>query len=191
MVHVFASLEHILTGYFISLLLGFVTGIYFFTGAGKIIITVFDWLRSIPAIALFPVFIYTVGNGWEAKSLIIFWTSFPVFSLGVYSALHGVDRDVREAALLDGCTILQALYRIAIPASFPAIIIAARSAFGSALIGTTAAEMLGSSKGLGYFIMASSQTFKFADMFYGIFLLGMIGVILNYTYTKLYERMEN
>jgi len=182
--HIAASAVHFLLGFSSAVVAGFPFGVLLFLGRLKPLVWLFDFLRAIPAIALFPVFIYALGIGTAAKAAIIFWTSFPVFALGVYSAISAVDSDVTDAAQIDGLAYAPAVFIVSIPAAWDEIIIAARAAVGSAMISIVAAEMLGSSAGLGFFIMSSSQVFNFRAVTLGIITLGLVGLALNILLSK-------
>ena len=55
------------------------------------------------------------------------------------------------------------------------------STFGRrGIIVAVVAEMITGNSGIGYFILDMQRTFRIAEMFAGIFTLGLLGYLINY-----------
>ena len=75
-----------------------------------------------------------------------------------------------------GASQTDIFYRIVVPSAWPYVVTGLRIALGFAFMGVVAAEMIAADEGVGFMIMQSRNMFLPAQMFAGIFLLGMIGV---------------
>ncbi len=56
------------------------------------------------------------------------------------------------------------------------------------LLVLVAAEMVGASSGLGYFVLNAEQRFAIPDMFAGILALTILGLIVNYVFVAFEKR---
>jgi ABC-type nitrate/sulfonate/bicarbonate transport system permease component len=74
---------------------------------------------------------------------------------------------------------LETLWKIALPNSQPDILAGMRIGLTVSLILTVIGEMLTSEAGLGYHILVAARSFRSADLFAGVILLGLIGLVSN------------
>ena len=82
--------------------------------------TVLQMLRTIPFIALVPIFIVWFGIGETAKvALIALATTFPVY-LNLYNGIRGVDPKLIEAAQSFGLRGWDLIWHVALPGAAPA-----------------------------------------------------------------------
>jgi ABC-type nitrate/sulfonate/bicarbonate transport system permease component len=68
---------------------------------------------------------------------------------------------------------------VMLPAASPQIFAGLRTALSLALILMVISEMVASTNGIGYFVLQSQRTFAIPEMWSGIFLLGILGYVLN------------
>jgi NitT/TauT family transport system permease protein len=66
-----------------------------------------------------------------------------------------------------------------LPAATPQIMAGLRTSLPISLIVTILAEMVGSSNGIGHYILRMQRTFDIPEMYAGIFMLGIVGYFLN------------
>jgi ABC-type nitrate/sulfonate/bicarbonate transport system permease component len=71
------------------------------------------------------------------------------------------------------------LFRIILPAASPQIIAGMRTALSIGITVIVFSEMVGSSNGIGYQILAAQRSFAVPDMWAGMILLGILGYLLN------------
>jgi NitT/TauT family transport system permease protein len=67
---------------------------------------------------------------------------------------------------------------VILPASVPFILTGARLGTGRALVGVVVAEFLASNGGIGFYISLNGSLLQSARVYFGIVLLGIIGVAL-------------
>lgn len=81
------------------------------------------------------------------------------------------------------------LYRhVIIPASLPEVLASVRISIGIAIAALYLAETTGVNSGLGYFLLSARRQFSFEDLFAGIMVMGLLGLLL-YGLLDLLERV--
>jgi len=180
--HISVTLAEIVMGYslgaVIGLSLGFILGRSQFLSAA--LQPYIIGLYSIPKIALAPVFIVWLGLGIASKVAVVFVASFFLVFFNTYSGLISINEELVRLARLMGASWPQTVARVILPAAAPQIFLGLRTAVPYAVIGAVIGEYIGSSEGLGYFILYASQTYDAAALFAGIIILVAIVFIANF-----------
>ena len=180
--HISVTLAEITMGYalgaVIGLSLGFILGRSQFLSAA--LQPYIIGLYSIPKIALAPVFIVWLGLGIASKVAVVFVASFFLVFFNTYSGLISINEELVRLARLMGASWPQTATRVILPAAAPQIFLGLRTAVPYAVIGAVIGEYIGSSEGLGYFILYASQTYDAAALFAGIIILVAIVFIVNF-----------
>lgn len=179
--HAATSLETITLGFTLATAIGFSLGVLIVQvpASRAVIMPVVDAVRPVAALTLFPLLILLLGIGTWSKVFVIFWTAWPAVLLNTAHGLDKVDADVRSAAQIDGAGRLALFRYIELPLAFPMIMTGLRIGLSGGWISLVSAEMLGSSSGLGYSILAYSQTFRFPQMYAVIITIAFIGLAMN------------
>lgn len=140
--------------------------------------------RQTSALALYPVFILLMGLGETSKVFVIFWAAvFPIL-LSTISGVQQVDKRLVEMAHLFGANSLQVFSRVLLPASVPAIFVGLRLSATTSLLMLVAAEMIGAHQGLGFRLINAQYNFQIPLMFGVIFLLAILGLMVNTALVK-------
>jgi NitT/TauT family transport system permease protein len=180
--HISVTLAEITMGYalgaVIGLSLGFILGRSQFLSAA--LQPYIIGLYSIPKIALAPVFIVWLGLGIASKVAVVFVASFFLVFFNTYSGLISINEELVRLARLMGASWPQTVTRVILPAAAPQIFLGLRTAVPYAVIGAVIGEYIGSSEGLGYFILYASQTYDAAALFAGIIILVAIVFLANF-----------
>jgi ABC-type nitrate/sulfonate/bicarbonate transport system permease component len=71
-----------------------------------------------------------------------------------------------------------------LPAALPSILTGLRLSIGIAIMVVVVAEMIAGNNGIGYYILDMQRVFQVAEMFGGIFTLGLLGYIINYLFLQ-------
>lgn len=133
---------------------------------------------STPLIALTPLFILYFGLGIGSKVAVVFLVAlFPV-ALNTATGLEGVDQFLDEMLRSLGASKFQRFKKLIWPSSIPQIAGGIRLAIGRGVTAVVAAELLGSTGGMGYNILSASQTFNIARLFADVIVLAIIGGLL-------------
>jgi NitT/TauT family transport system permease protein len=145
--------------------------------------------RNTSVLALFPVFILVFGLGELSKSAIVFWGCIWPSLLNTISGVKGVDPLLIKSARSMGISVLKLFQKVILPAALPEIMTGIRLSAGVAIIILVAAEMLGATRGLGYFIFYAQQKYAIPDMYAGIVTISILGVLINFLLVKLENRI--
>ena len=110
-------------------------------------------LRTLPHLALVPLFILWFGVGELPKVLLVaLGVLFPMY-LNVHSGVRGVDPKLLEAATVSGFTRAERLRHVVLPGAMPSTLTGLRLALGVAWLSIVVAETVSADSGLGYMIM--------------------------------------
>lgn len=184
-----ASGVEILYGFLVSLVVGIAVGVAI--GTNKLIEAAFEpfisLMYSMPRIALAPLFVIWFGVGIESKIAVIFLSAvFPII-LNTAAGLRSVDHELVGMSRLFGANKWYVVTRIMLPSSIPAIVAGIRLAIGNALLGMVVAELIASTRGIGFLIENASSNFQTNLLFVGIFTIAVVALILM-SAVKLVER---
>jgi NitT/TauT family transport system permease protein len=138
-----------------------------------------QFLRTIPPIALIPLVILAMGLGEPPKYTIIFIAAFLVMVVTIYQGVKEVDKTLIRAAYTFGATDKDLFLDIVIPASFPYILVGARLGMAASLTTLIAAELTGTTFGLGARIQGAQQFMDTSIVLLGIITIGIIGFVLD------------
>lgn len=137
-----------------------------------------EFFRAIPPPVLIPVFVAFLGVTDSMKIVVIaFGAIWPVL-LNTIEGIRSTDSVMSETARSFSLTPAQRLFGLLLPAASPRIMTGVRQTLSVALIMMVISELFYSSAGLGYQIKYFQQTFLIAEMWSGIVLLGLIGVLI-------------
>jgi sulfonate transport system permease protein len=108
--------------------------------------------RTIPVVALAPLFIVWFGIGETPKiALIAFATLFPVY-LNLYNGIRGVDVRLLDAARSFGLSRAEQIFHVILPGALPSLLVGLRYSLSIAIILLVIAEQINASSGLGFLI---------------------------------------
>ena len=159
------SLTRALVGGSVGIVLGLVLGTI--AGLSKLGEELFDallqMLRTVPFLALVPLFIVWFGIGEAPKLLLIaLATMFPMY-LNTYAGVRNVDRKVIEAMRSFGLSGRRLIVEVVLPLALPQIFTGLRFALGVSVLVLIAAEQINASAGLGY-LLNSAQMYQQVDV---------------------------
>jgi NitT/TauT family transport system permease protein len=147
-------------------------------------------LRPIPPIAWIPFAILWFGLGLGSAIFIIFVGSvFPIL-INTADGVKRIDKVYTESAYTLGANQYQTLRKVVVPAALPNIITGLKIGMGIALMCTVAAEMIGSSNGLGYLILTATSMLDSAGAIVGMLTIGVIGLGFEYIFTRMERRLN-
>ncbi len=108
--------------------------------------------RTIPTLALTPLFIVWFGIGETPKiGLIAFASTFPIY-LNLYSGIRGVDVRLIEGARTLGLSRAELIWHVILPGALPSLLVGLRYSLSIAILVLVVAEQINASAGLGYLI---------------------------------------
>ncbi|MFO1490196.1 MAG: ABC transporter permease subunit [Kiritimatiellia bacterium] len=148
-----------------------------------------DFLRSIPQVALFPVFALLFGIESFGKIMMAAVSTFLiVFVSAADGALFGV-QERYETMNWMGATPWQRFRHLTLPQSLPSIAVGIRIAASVSMIVVLVAEMLyGTLDGIGYRLYAAQLGYRVDEMWAYIIVVGLAGMGINAILSYLQKR---
>ena len=145
-------------------------------------------LHSLPKSALAPLLIVWLGA--TPTTIIVAGMSVALFGsiLNMTTSFQEVDPDKIKLIYTLRGTKLQALTKVVIPSSIPAIVSNMKVNIGLCLVGVIIGEFLAARNGLGYLIIYSSQVFKLDWLLMSICILCILAMGL-YALINLVEKV--
>ncbi len=128
-------------------------------------------LFSTPRLALLPLITVAMGFGFAPKVLLIFLAAFFVIAIDTWAGVKTVEPSLIRAARVFGATRVQIFTKVVVPYTLPFIVNGLRVGVTRAIITALVAEMIASSRGLGYIVVRSMDSFNTARMFSMVLLL--------------------
>jgi sulfonate transport system permease protein len=108
--------------------------------------------RTIPTLALTPLFIVWFGIGETPKiALIAFASIFPVY-LNLYSGIRATDLRLLESARSLGLSRAEQVWHVILPGALPSLLVGLRYSLSISVLVLVVAEQINASAGLGYLI---------------------------------------
>lgn len=179
-IHLLSSLQVALSGYLLGILVGIPLGIImaWYRRIEMTVRPVFDLIRTVPGVAWIPVMVSLAGIGLLSKALVIFIASMVAVVINTYSGI----KQTKEVHLWVGRTFgasnWELLTKIAIPSALPMILTGLKIALGAAWTTLIAAELLASTKGIGYMIQQARGIYRMDIVIVGMVVIGLTGAAL-------------
>jgi NitT/TauT family transport system permease protein len=176
--HVLYSLRNLAIGVVIACVIGIPLGLLM--GANRWVGTILSpyvWaISSMPRIALVPLFIIFLGFSVEMHlSIIVLSAVFPIM-INSWAGVKTTDTSLLAAARVFGAKRLHLYTKVIFPFTLPFIIVGIQQGIGRGLVGLTIAEILGGSRGIGFLIVRSADSFNAPLMFGVLFILVMVSL---------------
>jgi ABC-type nitrate/sulfonate/bicarbonate transport system permease component len=136
-----------------------------------------EFLRPLPVSAIIPVAIAAFGlTQGMALFVIAFGAIWPIM-LATVHGFAAVEPRLYEVARSLHMSRFAVIFKIALPSAGPDILSGMRLSLTVALILSIVCEILAGLDGLGHWILLSARSFRSADLFAGVLLLGLIGYV--------------
>lgn len=148
-----------------------------------------NFLRSLPSPALIPIALVLFGLGNSMSVALIATGAIWPTLLNTIDGVRGVDQQVRDMARSYRLTGWQTISRVVVPGASPQIIAGYRVSLQIAIILIVVSEMVGSTRGLGYFVLEAQQLFKVTQTWAGTVMLGLLGYLLTSLFVVVERRV--
>jgi len=176
------TLSRVISGTAISILFGIPAGLIL--GYFNRIYTMFEFLidffRSIPATALFPLFMLFFGIGNMSKVLLSAWIAMLVIMVNTSYGVRHANKAYLKIAKVYNTSRKFLFMNIIFPGALPSIFSGLRIGVSLVLIVVIVSEMFfGSVNGLGHAILDAQLRYQIPEMYALIIITGLIGYALN------------
>lgn len=117
-------------------------------------------IRTVPIIAIAPMLVLLLGNGYAPKIVIAALISFFPTLVNMVRGLEAVEPQALELMRVLSASRRQIFFKLRLPSSLPYLFSALKIAATSSVIGAIVAEWIGSDSGLGYLVIISTFSFQ-------------------------------
>lgn len=177
---VLPSLGRLALGIILSVVLGIAAGtlIGLSRWLRELLEPLLEFFRAIPPPVLIPIVTVLLGINDSTKVAIIVSGAIWPILLNTIEGVRSTDSVMTETARSFALTRGERLRYLVLPAASPRIMAGIRQAMSIALILMVISEMFYTSSGLGNRIVYFQRNYLIAEMWSGIVLLGLVGVLL-------------
>lgn len=173
------SLERVSLGFSLALIVGITLALIsgLSTWGEDIIDSPLQILRTLPALALAPLFILWFGIGEEPKILLVFLGAlFPIY-LNLHKGIRNIDPKLLEVVRTLGLSRAQTIRDVILPGALPDLLLGVRYAFGIAWLMLVVAEQVNAESGIGHMMMDAEDFLRTDIILVGLIVYGLLGLI--------------
>jgi len=133
-------------------------------------------LRTLPFLALVPLFILWFGIGEVPKvALVALGTTFPVY-LTLFAGIRGVDPKLVEAGRVFGLDRRGMIRHVVLPGALPSGLVGLRYALGTAWLSLVIAEQINATAGIGFLINDARDFLRTDVIVVGLLVYALLGL---------------
>lgn len=186
-IQILVSMKRALAGYLLAAVVFIPLGIFMGLSATvyRLFEVIVEMLRPVPPPVVIPVALLLFGLGDEMKIFVIFFSCAWPILLNTIDGVRGIDWVLLNTARTFGLSRAKTIRQVILPACSPQIITGLRVSLPIMLILVVISEMVGSTDGIGYFVLDAQRRFKVAQMYAGMFALALLGYTLNQLFNLL------
>ncbi|MGE0993904.1 ABC transporter permease [Bacillus sp. GMa5/2] len=175
--HLSISVFRAAAGFFIGGGLGIIIGtiVGFSTRSEQYLDPSVQMLRTVPHLAVAPLFVLWFGFGETSKVLLIADGAFFPLYVNAFLGIRGVDSKLFDVARVLEFSKRKLITKLILPAALPNLLLGARLSLGVAWVSLVVAELMGSTEGIGYMIMDARQFSNTDIVFVGIIIFAFVG----------------
>lgn len=142
----------------------------------RLIDSCMQMFRTMPVLALLPLFVLWFGIGEEAKVLLIAWAvMFPIY-INLFAGIKNVDPKLVEAGEVLGLSRLGLIRQVILPGALPQFLTGLRLAMGVSWLVLVAAEEINATSGLGYLITTAESLMQTDVIFAALIVYMLLGL---------------
>jgi sulfonate transport system permease protein len=189
--HLWVSLGRVSRGLSIGLSLGLLLALVsgLFRLGEDLLDPSIQMLRTLPVLALVPLFILWFGIGETPKvALVALGTFFPVY-LNTYAGIRGIDNKLIEAASTISLGRAGLIWHVILPGALPSALVGVRYSLGVAWLVLVISEQINATAGIGY-LMTNAREFLRTDIIVvGLVVYGLLGLLTDSLVRSLERRV--
>lgn len=175
--HSLATLGRVYTGFLIAGVAGITSGLVigWSVRARNFFDFLIDFLRNVSSITLIPITILIVGIGFTQKVIVLAYAAYFPVVLNTITGVAETERSMIDAVRSMGASDWEVMRTVVIYTALPSIVTGLRLAMGVAFVVVIAAELVGSTSGLGWFLHETSRTYRITQMFAAALFVSILG----------------
>ena len=134
-------------------------------------------VRTLPALALVPLFILWFGIGETPKvALVALGAMFPIY-LNLFKGIRSVDPKLLEMARTLGLSRTQTIRQIVLPGALPDLLVGLRFSVGMSWLMLVVAEQVNANSGIGHMMMDAQDFLRTDIILVGLLVYAALGLI--------------
>ena len=185
------SFLRVTAGFLLSAALGVPLGIWM--GSFKLVEgfmqPLTEFVRYVPVPALIPILMLLFDLGELSKVMLIFVGTFFQLVLMVADEIRRVPYELLQVSYTLGARRGESIQRVLWPAAKPGIFDALRLCNGWAWTYLVVAELIAANEGLGFRVLKFYRFVQTPKIFVYLILLGAVGLLLDFAFRKLNQRL--
>ena len=190
LVHLASSLARLLVAFALTVVtaipLGLLSG--YFTKVHAVVNPLIEFYRPIPPLAYYTLLVLWFGINEESKVILLYLAGLAPLYIACVAGVRRIKEEKLQGAFMLGANTRQVFFHVVVPSVLPDMFTGMRTALGMIYTTLVAAEMVAAKTGIGWMVLDASNWLKSDVVFFGVILMGMTGVALNYLLVLL-ERM--
>lgn len=136
-------------------------------------------LQSLPKVAVAPLFVVWFGFGMTSKVLMCTLLTFFPLMINSMVGFKSVDPEQIEMMRSLSASRWQIFWKVAVPASLPAVFAGLDMALVYSILGALVGEFAGANQGLGVLILQMGFSFDLAGMFSVFIVLSVMAILMS------------
>lgn len=179
-IHALYSLWRITGGLILAIIIGYPLGVLmgYYKHIDKLLAPIVYLTYPVPKIALLPILMLLAGVGELSKIIMIFLIVVFQIIIAVRDSIRSLPAETFYPLCSLGASWWQIFTNVIIPASLPKFMTAIRVAMATSVSVLFFTETFGTKYGMGYFIMDAWLRVNYLEMYAGIVVLSVIGLLL-------------
>jgi sulfonate transport system permease protein len=134
-------------------------------------------VRTLPHLALVPLFILWFGIGETPKiALVALGSVFPIY-LNLVAGIRGVDPKLIEAGRTLGLSRVEMIRHVILPGALPGFLVGLRYAVGVAWLSLVVGEQINADSGIGYMMMDARDFLRTDIILVGLLTYALLGLL--------------
>lgn len=172
--HTLASLSRVFGAFFLACVTAIPVGVLM--GVSRFVRGVFDppieFYRPLPPLAYLPLIIIWFGIGEFSKVFLIYLAIFAPLAIAARAGVRSVSLEQIHAAYSMGASRLQVIVHVILKSALPEIFTGMRIGIGVGWTTLVAAEMVASTRGLGFMVLNAAEFLASDVVIMGIVVIG-------------------
>lgn len=146
-------------------------------------------IRSTPMVAIAPIFIIWFGFTIMPKAIVAALATFYPMLVNCITGMRSIEPTTLEFFQSVNASRSEIFWKLRVPNTLPYFFAALRLNVSLCLIGAIVGELVGAREGLGHMMTAAAVTLRTTEVFSGVIVLTMIGLILTQLVTFIGSRV--
>jgi NitT/TauT family transport system permease protein len=188
--HILVTVEEMLLGFAVALVIGVIIGsLVGMSRAAELIIAPYiACLQAVPKVAIAPIVILYLGFGISSKVAVAAAVAFYPIFVNVVEGVRTVDNRLLDYYQVQEASAWETFWTLRLPNAMPFLLSGMRVGMVFSILGAVVAEFVGSTEGLGYFLVQQKSALNIPAMFAAIIVMMAFGLINHAIFSYLERR---